>query len=232
MQACTQFNLPPLLMCRILFLQSKNRINLKDHLACFAKLCKQSKEYQGHGWGVSTKSDLGWNTYRSISPIWEDDLCRFSTNDDRITCALVHARSAFRDEGITLENNMPFLSDDCAFIFNGELRGVKLKSSGRIGAEKLFNFILRMCKGDLDVTARALGVIEKRTDYLRAMNIVIANHNKAIVSSRFSEDPEYFGLHSFSGPKIEGVCSFQYSSSDITEWASHESDYYREFSAC
>ncbi len=38
---------------------------------------------------------------------------------------------------------MPFYDDQFIFIFNGELRGVRIKADGRIGAEKIFNFIKR-----------------------------------------------------------------------------------------
>lgn len=206
---------------------------LAAHLQSFAEGCRSSKEYQGHGWGVCTRGEKGWNTYRCIKPIWEDDLDQFQHSHKDVFIALIHARSAFKDEGIVLENNMPFVQEPTAFIFNGELRGVKLKSTGRIGAEKMYNFILRMSKGNIQQGAkRALDVIEKRTDYLRAMNIVIADKATTIVSSRYSEDHEYFGLHTFKGSEIEGTCSFQYDSPEIDMWESQQSGFYKEYKQC
>ncbi len=62
---------------------------------------------------------------------------------------IVHARSAFQDKDIVVENNMPFYDDKYIFIFNGELNGVKIKSDGRIGAEKILillnDLIMRIC---------------------------------------------------------------------------------------
>ena len=49
---------------------------------------------------------------------------------------------------------MPFTNGDRVFIFNGELRGVRVKADGRIGAEKIFNYILRFDKGDLNQAVR------------------------------------------------------------------------------
>ena len=85
-----------------------------------------------------------WKHYKSLKPIWEDDLRQFGSSD----LFLVHARSAFRDEGICIDNNMPFYDDKHVFVFNGELRGVRIKSQGRIGAEKIFNYIKRFDRGD------------------------------------------------------------------------------------
>jgi len=36
---------------------------------------------------------------------------------------VAHARSAFEDKDIVVENNMPFTDGERVFIFNGELRG-------------------------------------------------------------------------------------------------------------
>ena len=89
---------------------------------------------------------------------------------DRTTLLVAHARSAFRDEGIVVDNNMPFYDGERVFIFNGELRGVRLRETGRIGAEKVFNFIRLFDRGDpLAAVRRALPIIERRTRYVRAM---------------------------------------------------------------
>lgn len=85
-----------------------------------------------------------WQIYRNIRPVWEDD---FSSLPDT-TLLVAHARSAFEDKDIVVENNMPFSDGKAVFVFNGELRGVKIKEEGRIGAEKIFNFIRRFDSGD------------------------------------------------------------------------------------
>ena len=80
-----------------------------------------------------------------MRPIWEDDW----RPPGRTTLLLAHARSAFRDEGIRVENNMPFHDGERGFIFNGELRGVRIRERGRIGAEKVY---FQMHTAELDDT--------------------------------------------------------------------------------
>ena len=114
-------------MCRILCIASNERLSISKHLERFAKGCEESKEYQGHGWGVTYLQDGSLETYRNIKPIWED----FDRVFPSSTLFLVHARSAFRDEGIVVENNMPFLDSQNCFIFNGELQGVNVTGRSR-----------------------------------------------------------------------------------------------------
>lgn len=90
---------------------------------------------------------------------------------------------------------MPFFDGRYGFIFNGELRGVKISEKGRIGAEKVFNYIKRFDKGDMSIALRrAMDIIAKRTRYVRAMNVVIADEERIYLGSMFNEDPEYFTL--------------------------------------
>ncbi len=126
-------------MCRLLALRAAEPFDPIPWIAPFAERCRESKEYQGHGWGVSWWDGKRWERYRSLTPIWEDV-------PDRLPAAslvLVHARSAFRNEGIVVENNMPFLEDRLAFAFNGELRGVRLSAPGETGAARLFHLLRR-----------------------------------------------------------------------------------------
>ncbi len=179
-------------MCRLLFVQNKNEFNISEHLSKFAAIAKNSKEYQGHGWGCSYLSDSEWIHYKNITPIWEDNFEQFPKSKRLI----VHARSAFEDKDIVVENNMPFNDDKYIFIFNGELRGVKIKADGRIGAEKIFNFIKRFDKSGMDkALPKGVEIIEKKSAYIRAMNIIIAEKEKVYYSSLFNEDEKYFTMH-------------------------------------
>ena len=121
---------------------------------------------------------------------------------------LVHARSAFRDEGIVVENNMPFTDGASVFLFNGELRGVRIKAEGRIGAEKIYNFIRRFAMGDLsEAVKKGVGIIDRRTRYIRAMNFFLATSDRVEICSWFSEDPEYFQMHRTTSGDSQMVCS-------------------------
>lgn len=204
-------------MCRVLLVKSQERFSIASHLGIFARLCEGSKEFQGHGWGMTYSAGGSWETYKNIMPIWEDDLGRFGQTDFLI----VHARSAFQDKDIVIQNNMPFSDGRYAFVFNGELQGVKIKADGRIGAEKIFNFIRRFNNGERDMPQafnKALGLIPKRTSYIRAMNILMADtHTRDIyMSSMFGEDPEYFTLRIKQENENLIICSQPYP--DETGW--------------
>ncbi len=194
-------------MCRLLCVKSTQEFEITQHLEQLARISKESKEYQGHGWGCAWVEDGVWRYYHHIDPIWEHGLGDFG----KTTLLLAHARSAFRDEGITIENNMPFHDERYAFIFNGELQGVRIKEQGRIGAEKVFNYIKRFDTGDmLTAMQRAIAVINKKTRYVRAMNLVVADTKNAWIASGFSEDPDYFRMHKYESPGMKIISSQPY----------------------
>ena len=181
-------------MCRLLITRADAPFSISERLGPFAEMCRASKEYQGHGWGMAwLNAETGqWCFHHEITPIWEDELGGFG----RTRLLVVHARSAFRNEGIVVENNMPFYDGRRVFIFNGELRGVRIRSEGRIGAEKIFNFIRRFDRGDLQAAlAKGSRIIRYRSDYVRAFNLVMVEGDRIHLASHFSEDPEYFTMY-------------------------------------
>jgi glutamine amidotransferase len=194
-------------MCRLLAVTAADSFAIGDHLRPFAAVARNSREFQGHGWGCAWQEDGAWRTYHAITPIWEDEMSRFG----RARVLLAHARSAFRDEGIVVENNMPFLAPPYAFAFNGELRGVRIAETGRIGAEKLFRFLIRHGAGESVEAARsAIRLVGLRSRYVRAMNLAIGGRSRFILASSFSEDDEYFTLHARREPRATVVCSAPY----------------------
>ncbi|MFI5168154.1 MAG: class II glutamine amidotransferase [Thermoanaerobaculales bacterium] len=191
-------------MCRLLAVKDRTRFPIAPLLRRFAAMARASREYQGDGWGCAWNDGRGWQVYRSLTPIWDDDLERFGAT----SLLVAHARSAFRNEGICIENNMPFLANGVAFVFNGELHGVRIREEGRIGAEKVFNTIRRLTNGDLATgLATATLFISARTRYVRAMNIVLADGERILVHSSFGEQPEYFTLHVARDDGRVAVCS-------------------------
>lgn len=194
-------------MCRLLLVKSSKTFGIGSHLKTFAEIAKSSKEYQGHGWGCAYIQKNEWKFYKNIQPIWEDDLEQFSTT----TQLIAHARSAFRDEGISIENNMPFYDNNTVYIFNGELHGVRLKVEGRIGAEKIYRTIKRFDHGDMfQALKRGVEVIKKRTRYIKAMNIIISDQQRVYVVSIFNEDPDYFTMHYKQSDDTLVICSERY----------------------
>jgi predicted glutamine amidotransferase len=179
-------------MCRLLYQRSAHTFDASIPLEKFALIAKNSKEYQGHGWGCAYLQDNKWQLYKSLKPVWEDK----AFPRTQTTLLIAHARSAFRDRDIALENNMPFINGDWVFIFNGELHGVKIKEAGRIGAEKIFNFILRFYQGDMqDAVKKGIPVIERRSRYVKAMNLIIADKQQSYLSTLYNEEDDYFTMY-------------------------------------
>ena len=191
-------------MCRLLSVRARTCFAIGDLLENFAAISKNSPEYQGHGWGCAWLDDGKWRFHHDIRPIWEDDLSGFGSTN----LLMAHARSAFRDEGICVENNMPFFDGRYVFIFNGELQGVRIRERGRIGAEKIFNYVKRFDKDDtLQSLKRGVSVIEKRTRYVRAMNFIMADLETTYLVSDYAENPDYFQLHRRRDADMDLICS-------------------------
>jgi glutamine amidotransferase len=191
-------------MCRLLYVDSKNEFPVGGYLAKFSDISRNSREFQGHGWGFAYLQNGEWKYYKNVKPIWEDDLSCFGS----ATRLIAHARSAFKDEGIIVENNMPFYDGKYIFVFNGQLSGVKIKEEGRIGAEKIFNYIKRFDKGSIrDAMEKGTEIIKKKSEFIRAMNIIITDSHAAYVYSHFNEDEEYFTMSSKLSDEMTVICS-------------------------
>lgn len=181
-------------MCRILAIQGGAPLDATPFIQAFAERCHESKEFQGDGWGVSWREGEEWRSFHTLKPIWETPLPALPPS----ALFLVHARSAFRNERIVVENNMPFVEDGVAFAFNGELRGVRLQAPGDTGAWRLLHLFRRFCTAALGDGKAALqrldALVQARTEYVRALNLVVSDGQDVWVNSRFSEDPDYFTL--------------------------------------
>ena len=191
-------------MCRLLAVKSSIPFDISRHLQRFAHSSKNSKVFQGHGWGCSYLKDGKWNHYKNLYPIWQDNLDQFGET----TLLLAHARSSFRNEGIVIENNMPFYDDTSVFIFNGELHGVTVKETGRIGAEKIFNFIKRIHKGNmLHAMKKGIKILNKKSRYIKAMNIILSDSRDIYVATQFAVEPDYFTLYYKKSNGLLEICS-------------------------
>lgn len=194
-------------MCRFLCIRAKEPFDPLPHLEAFAMIAKNSREYQGHGWGCAIWTKDGFQMYKNICPIWEDRLPCL----EKTTRLVAHARSAFRNEGIMIENNMPFGDAHTVFVFNGELHGVRIQAEGRIGAEKIFTLLKRFHRGNWPETfKRVMELIKTRSRYVKAMNMGIATPEGMWVASFFNENPLYFTLHRKCTEGFSIVCSEPY----------------------
>ncbi len=210
-------------MCRLLLVKSQTEFSISEHLNEFAVISKNCREFQGHGWGCAYLTNGSWKVYKNIKPIWEDNFEQF----DKTTLLIAHARSAFHNEGIQIDNNMPFQKNDIIFIFNGELHGVRIKEQGRIGAEKIFNFILRFHKINLiEAFKKSLDIIEKKSNYVKAMNIIMSDKKSIYLSSIFNEDADYFTMHTKNLSNGLIICSEPYE--EEQDWQKIDNNTIRE----
>ena len=194
-------------MCRLLYVSAAAEFDPAEHLRPFAELARASREYQGDGWGCALWQDGAWRLHHDVRPVWEREL----PNLGRTRRLLAHARSAFENRDVRVENNMPFHDGRYAFAFNGELRGVRLKEEGRIGAEKIFNFVKRFDRGEPAAALRkALPLIEQRSARVRAMNLILADGERAWVATTFREDADYFTMRRKQRGGALAVCSEPY----------------------
>jgi glutamine amidotransferase len=189
-------------MCRFLVLRSAEGFNPSPMVDTFRERCRRSAEFQGHGYGLALLASGRWERYRSLTPIWEDS----PPLPGKAEVLVVHARSAFRNEGIDVLNNMPFYREDLCFVFNGELRGVRLKATGRIGAEKIFHVILEQGPDLSEALAATDRLVRSRSRYVRAMNVALTDGSAIYAHCRFAERPDYFTLHYRTG-ELSGVSS-------------------------
>lgn len=193
-------------MCRILLATAAEPFDPAPLVAEFAAMCAASPVFQGHGWGAAWLTGAGWRLHHAPDPVWEQPALPV----DRVRHLLVHARSAFRDEGIAVENNMPFAAGDEVFVFNGELHGVRLSVPGRIGAERIFNLTRNLGP------ARARDVLLARTRRVLGMNWITVDRRRAVLSAYPGEDAGYYTLHAADSATFRAVCSRPLPS--IREW--------------
>ena len=190
-------------MCRFLMMHSRQHFQAAPVLARFRKRCKESVEFQGHGWGAAWRNAGSWFRHKSLTPIWDEAL----ELPEEVDFLVLHARSAFLDRDIALENNMPFYEDDKIFVFNGELRGVRLSVPGRIGAEKVFHLVRRHeTEGLPKAISHAESLLLAKSRYVRALNIAVTDGELIHASCRYNESPEYFTLH-YLDEGVQAVCS-------------------------
>lgn len=202
-------------MCRLLLVKSNREFEIAEHLKQFSLIAKNSPEYQGDGWGIAIYKNHSWEVYKNTLPIWEDELNNFG----RANLILAHVRSAFKGSDISLLNTMPFVFDNYAFIFNGELHGVRIKETGNSGAEKIFNLIRKMDRGDGgQAVEQTVRLISQKSNYIKAMNFIVAKNDKIYLNSIFNENQSYFMMHKKIGNSLI-ISSVPYPTTNHGDWS-------------
>jgi len=201
-------------MCRFLLARSKKTLKPEKLLRQFALMCQNSHapdgDWQGDGWGIAWFEKDTWKSYKSLSPVWEDQN-KFSDIPSTNLFA-VHARSAgFPQHKNNLDYNQPYLGDNLCYVFNGMIRGVRIPRvlEGQIGAQKIFSFLKQEIKNNnAEATLRILDeTMLKNSKLIEGMNIGFVFEGKFYILCEYSRHPAYFGLNYFQGNGLTLVCS-------------------------
>ena len=213
-------------MCRFLLVHSQEPLDTSSLLISFAQMCEASSarhgEWQGDGWGMAWVTESGqWLCHKSLNPVWED-VGAFNSGDAPPTRVFaVHARNAsFAKDRRDLAFNQPFVDAgraapaQCAFVFNGLLRGVALprRVPGAIGAQRIWNLLREEMAARPAMQAMAIvtDLLAAHTLVIVACNIGLIDAQRIYASCRYSRPGDYYQLrwHASSAPSgLRMVCS-------------------------
>lgn len=197
-------------MCRFLLVRSKNKIKPEKLLNQFASMCEKSHDpggdRQGDGWGIA----VGREVYKSLKPIWKEKE-KFKEFGETNTF-VVHARSAgFPHHRGNIEYNQPYISNGLCFVFNGMIKGVKLRRilEGKIGAQKIFSLIqIEEKDKTIDATLRIVDkLLLENSKKVTGMNIGVVKNNKFYLLCEYENNPSYFGIRYYHRDNLTLVCS-------------------------
>lgn len=188
-------------MCRFLVARSKYNINMQSIIKDFAFMAQKSRTHDGDrqadGWGVAWLADSKWKSFKSLKPIWQD--FEIFKNIPKTKLLVVHARSATYTRTIgEIEFNQPFVNGEYVYVFNGHLRGVRLRRAvdGNIGSQKIWSLIKKEMKSKsaFDVLDSVYQLVKQNTKQIIGLNIGIISTKGMLFVSNSEKDDEYFRL--------------------------------------
>lgn len=175
----------------------------------FAEMCRQSKEWQGDGWGIRWQDDKGkWQRQKSLAPVWTTR--RPNKEILKAKTFIIHARSAsFKEQRGKVWHNQPYLENGVVFVFNGFLHGVSLHLPGETGAEKIFRFISKRIKtvSFAEALTKIHQLIRRNTKKVLGCNIGLTDGKKIAVLCDYDKDEEYYRLCYYQDKNTTLVCS-------------------------
>lgn len=198
-------------MCRFLIVKSKNKINPEELLKSFALACQKSVapdgELQKDGYGIAWHDGKSWQLKKSLSPMWEEqDLFEQIPVTNLL---VVHARgSGFEKHRGYLEFNEPFIDGSLCFVFNGMIRGVKLKKKvpGKIGSQKILSLIKEEKEIDQALKSVQKSILENSRE-IEGMNIGLIKKDKISVLCQYSTNEDYYTLQYYQDVDLLMVSS-------------------------
>ena len=85
-------------MCRLLYTEAPYPRDPASLLERFAVVCRESVEYQGHGWGAMWTENGRWKGHRSLTPIWEEAEPLTAAETERLAMSFLGEREIKRLE--------------------------------------------------------------------------------------------------------------------------------------
>lgn len=202
-------------MCRFLLYKSNRLTKPEKILRLFANMAKNSQaldgDWQGDGWGISWLDNKNcWQTTKSQNPIW-NDMNKFSSIPVN-KLFVIHARSAsFPQHKDNVNYNQPYVNNNYVFVFNGLLKGVRIKSdkNSEIGAQKIWSLLQNILKTHPPLVAlnKLKQILLNNSEKIQALNIGLSDKKNLYSLCYFSSNPDYYQLHYFSKNNTNIICS-------------------------
>jgi len=204
-------------MCRFIFYASKKKkeIDIKNPLNQFALMSQKANapdgDKQEDGWGIYFIENKKEYLFKSTKAIWEDK--EKIKNIKKAKLFIAHARSAsFINHKNQIEFNQPFIEENLVFVFNGFLKKVFLPYNldGKIGAQKIFNLIIKIKKEETDLKTsikKAIKNIKDNTKQIFGLNFLIFDGQKLYVYSLATINKEYYQLYLYEDEDIFSLSS-------------------------
>lgn len=180
----------------------------------FALMCEKSRTLDGDrqkdGWGVVWFENDSWKIIKSLKPIWEDQ-ARFKDVSDSTTL-VAHTRSAsFPETKNNVDYNEPYIYNNYCFVFNGLLKGVRVKKRipGEIGAQKVWSLLRDSLERDSaeESLQNVQKILRNNAREIIGLNIGLSDGKNIFALCGKHTSSDYFTLRKIADDDLQIICS-------------------------
>jgi len=202
-------------------LKTNTHVQPRRALEQFAEKCKQSKTWQGDGWGIALKNKNGWKIRKGLKPIWEE--YNYLRKIPKSEIFIVHARSASFDKHRgKVEYNQPYTKNGICFVFNGLVHKVNMNKviPGRIGAQKIFSLLTDYLH-DLspEVALKKINnLILGSSERTEGLNVGLSFNGNLYALCQYDNDADYFTLYYSNEENKKIICSVPLSGTNFKKF--------------
>lgn len=203
-------------MCRLLFASSTEPLPVQDYFVHFQSVAKNnpglSGDLQEDGWGLTyTDQNGSYVTIKNTQPIWDCDFLDHFEPNTTSQFIMAHARSKSFDGDVVDEQfNQPFIDDDLAFMFNGEISKIKIPLVGINGADKVFALVKRYYDKNPDPLGKVRDQIKLASESFLGSNVIFSDKKHAYALCSYTRpDKDYYTLWLFEDTNTFVICSNQ-----------------------